>query len=330
MSRIRKIVVDESVSTAEVERAEKAARERGMAPRERLFLADEHPGIPDGHILHRILDRTTLLVTNDRPLHNEVLRRGLKSFHFDGEQITDRALAGIHRKKQYYDAPLKTEVAASYRPPETPIRAALVPEAARQLKKLRVKRRRIRNHFGGIDNLSEVAITASWTICPPAGGRTTHGASTLIGLVVRVSANVAVKAINASESYIAEPRADWPGGLACLCHALILPIRLNLHPVTTTVYFDAARIDPEVETRPAGSRDACTSRRDACTTTTEDQSTFYNQLAAAFTDLRFVPTPKGERIERLRRKLRVLAGKRRANEIVQGDLGGFLERARNL
>lgn len=45
---------------------------------DRLFLAVEHPGIPDAHILHRIFDRTTLLVTNDRPLHNEVLRRGLK------------------------------------------------------------------------------------------------------------------------------------------------------------------------------------------------------------------------------------------------------------
>ncbi len=212
---IRKIVVDESVSTVELERVERAVRRSGSAPRERLRLDVEHPGIPDAHILHRILDRTTLLVTNDRSLHNEVLRQGLKSFHVDGERITDRPLPGIHRKKQYYDAPLASEIVASYRPPETPIRAALVPEASRQLKRLRVKRRRIRNHFGGMDHLSEVAITASWM---------SHGATTLVGVVVRVSANVAVKAIDASESYIAEPRAPWPGDLACLCHALILPI----------------------------------------------------------------------------------------------------------
>ncbi len=316
MPRIRKIVVDESVSTADLERVEEVVKKRGQAPPERLLLAVEHPGIPDGHILHRILDRTTLLVTNDRPLHNEVLRRGLKSFYVDGERITDRALPGIHRKKQFFDAPLVPEIAPSYRPPETPIRAALVPEAARQLKRLRVKRRRIRNHFGGMGHLSEVAITASWTICPPPGGRTTRGASNLIGVVVRVSAHVAVKAIDASESYVAEPRAPWSGDLACLCHALILPIRLNIHPVATTVYFDAARIGSEIEAvlRPAA----------------EDQRAFYNQLTAAFTGLRFVPTPKGERIERLRRKLRALAGKRRAHEIVQGGLGELLERARHL
>lgn len=304
MPRIQRIVVDESVSTAEIQRVEKALRKSGLTARERLRLAEEHPGIPDAHILHRLLDPTTLLVTNDRPLHNEVLRRGLKSLHVDGERITDRPLPGIHRKKQFFDVPLAPEIAASYRPPETPIRAALVPEAARQLKKLRVKRRRIRNHFGGMDHLSEVAVTASWT---------THGASTLIGVVVRVSANVAVKAIDASESYLAEPRKPWPGVLACLCHALILPIRLNLHPVTTTLYFDAVRIGPEIEAvlRPAA----------------EDQRAFYHQLAAAFADLRFVPTPKGERIERLRRKLCALAGKRRTNEIVQGGLGGLAERA---
>ena len=156
-----------SRSAAELERAEKAAKKKGLTLRERLLLAEEHPGIPDAHILHRLLDRTALLVTNDRPLHNEVLRRGLKSIHVDGEQVTDRALPGIHRKKQYFDAPLKPETAARHQPPQTPIRAALVPEGARQLKRLRTKRRRIRNHLGGMDHLSEVAVSAENKLTDP-------------------------------------------------------------------------------------------------------------------------------------------------------------------
>ncbi len=91
---------------------------------------------------------------------------------------------------------------------------------------------------------------------------------------------------------------------------------LNLHPVTTAVYFDAVRMDPEIAA--------------VLQSAAEDQCAFYDQLTAAFTNLRFVPSPKGERIERLRRKLRALTGKRKVNEIVQGGLDGLLERTLEL
>jgi len=58
-----------------------------------VFLATEHPGIPDIEILDKLLDVRSALLTQDRVLHNLVIGRGFQSFvHTPESGLTDRRL----------------------------------------------------------------------------------------------------------------------------------------------------------------------------------------------------------------------------------------------
>lgn len=58
-----------------------------------VFLANEHPGIPDIEILDKLLDRRTVLLTKDRALHNLAIGRGFRSFVDTSESgLTERPL----------------------------------------------------------------------------------------------------------------------------------------------------------------------------------------------------------------------------------------------
>ena len=48
----------------------------GRSEAEFVFLAVEHPGIPDAEILDKLLDAGSVLLTGDRVLHNLALGRG--------------------------------------------------------------------------------------------------------------------------------------------------------------------------------------------------------------------------------------------------------------
>ena len=87
---LRRIVVDEAVTSVKWARFEKHAKAKGWAELETLFVRDRHPGMPDGQILHHLLDASTILVTADRPFHNEVLSRGLRSYYV----ISPRPISG--------------------------------------------------------------------------------------------------------------------------------------------------------------------------------------------------------------------------------------------
>ena len=78
---IKKIVIDESVSDSKWKRFEAFAKENGIRTSECYFIKQQHPGMPDGQILHHRLDKTTIFVTTDRPLHNKVLSKGLCSYY---------------------------------------------------------------------------------------------------------------------------------------------------------------------------------------------------------------------------------------------------------
>ncbi len=61
-----------------------------------VFLASEHPGIPDIEILDKLLDGRSVLLTQDRVLHNLAIGRGFRSMIKTSESgLTDRRLAHV-------------------------------------------------------------------------------------------------------------------------------------------------------------------------------------------------------------------------------------------
>lgn len=300
MTRPR-IVIDESVSAVQLNTFEAFARQHPLDTSDCVFIREVHPGIPDSQILQHYLDDTTILVTTDRPFHNQVLAKGLRSYYLGQDQITAQPLPGIQPQPEL--APTKDALILkeSYAHPSSELRPLLLPASPTGLKKLRVKRRRIRNHFGGQDHLDQVAVTVSWL---PLGSRT------LIGLQVRISANVGLKALDASESYLMETVAPEQRSLVSLCHALVLLIQLMLHPVKTLIYYDAGNVDnPLVQTvDDAG----------------DPYRAFFDTLRECFDRLEFVPSTKGKYVEKLRLKLNQLAHSDQAGEIVPGNMAEMI------
>src|SRR5215472_4165158 len=61
-----------------------------------VFLAIEHPGIPDIEILDKLLDARSVLLTQDKVLHNLAIGRGFRSMIKTPQSgLTDRRLAHV-------------------------------------------------------------------------------------------------------------------------------------------------------------------------------------------------------------------------------------------
>ncbi len=263
--------------------------------------------MPDSQILQHYLDESTILVTTDRPFHNRVLARGLRSYYLGQEQITGHPLPGIRLKPDIVPTRDDRVLKESYRPPDLDLRPLLLPASAKQLDKLKTRRRRIRNHFRGQQHLEQVAVTVSWQAI---------GAKTLIGIRVRISSNVGLKALDASESYLVEHVEPDRRGLAALSHALVLLIGLMLHPVNTLVYYDTRAITQ--------------SPLETIGEPEDRYRVFFSRLLEAFDHLEFVPAAKGPSVEKLRRKLEQLSREDRANEIVPGNIATMMEKVEKM
>ena len=59
----------------------------GEQPVKFVFLATEHPGIPDIEILDKLLDVRSALLTQDRGLHNLAIGRGFRDPQSDGRAV---------------------------------------------------------------------------------------------------------------------------------------------------------------------------------------------------------------------------------------------------
>src|SRR5438046_10400905 len=95
MNRIERVVVDECVGQ-ESHSWGSSASAGGEQPVKFVFLATEHPGIPDIEILDKLLDVRSALLTQDRVLHNLAIGRGFRSFVYTPESgLTDRRLAHV-------------------------------------------------------------------------------------------------------------------------------------------------------------------------------------------------------------------------------------------
>ena len=297
------LIIDESVSAKQLRRFELYATNKNINFSSHFKIADKHSGIPDTQIIHHLLNKHTLLVTNDRPFHNKVLSKGLKSFYVNDEKVTEQPLAGIKIKADIPQTKNTQELKSSYHRPQTPIRSFLLPLGEKDLKRLTTKCRRIRNYFGGFDNLELIAITVSLR-------ETNRGV--LIGVKVRVSSNVGIKALDASENYVLEHCGLKNAGMTALNYALIFPILLMLNGVQTHVFFDTNAISlPDFKAANKMHED--------------DLFSLFFQLYKSFEQIEFIPTHKGDLIDRLRVKL-VNINKRNSNEIKPGTLAEIIQK----
>jgi hypothetical protein len=300
-----KIVVDEAVSNEMVVRFQTYLTNKGYKNLDTLFITKKHQGMPDGQILHHLLNSKTIFVTTDRPLHNKVLSQSLKSYYVNKNTFISRKLKGI-TNKNYILHKNDLNVKENYHLPKTDIRSLLLPSSEKSLKKLRTKRRRIRSHFDGQEHLNQVAITVS---CE------SNKLSTLFGIKFRISSNVGIKALDASESYIRDKIVPENRTIVALSYALILSIQLMLHFVKTRVYYDSPKID------------------DPLLYLKNEHQTPYSMLFAELTNnfpnLEFIPSTKGLFVERLRAKLGDLS-KYNSNEIVAGNIADVLVTLKNI
>jgi hypothetical protein len=95
MDHIERVIVDESVGPDSELMAQFRDRLGGRQV-VFVFLSREHPGIPDIEILDKLLDRRSILLTQDRVLHNLAIGRGFRSMIKTPETgLTDRRLAHV-------------------------------------------------------------------------------------------------------------------------------------------------------------------------------------------------------------------------------------------
>ena len=197
MKRIERVVVDECIGQTSALPGQLRSR-LGDRPIKFVFLATEHPGIPDSEILDKLLDARSALLTQDRVLHNLAIGRGFRSFVHTSEcGLTDRRLAHVSALDKYLPvssgAPPSSYAHQS--DPETQAIAECLVSflSEHQLKRFRTKRRRIRAHFGSPDNIAATALTIGQR-------RTSRGI--LGGYMLKVDARHGVKGLlSASESY---------------------------------------------------------------------------------------------------------------------------------
>jgi hypothetical protein len=101
MKRIERVVVDACIGQTSALLGQLRSR-LGDRPIKFVFLATEHPGIPDTEILGKLLDARTALLTQDRVLHNFAIGRGFRSFvHTSESGLTDRRLAHVSALDKY-------------------------------------------------------------------------------------------------------------------------------------------------------------------------------------------------------------------------------------
>lgn len=227
--RIQRIVIDECVRQDSPLLARLMGRLCGH-PAELMFLAAQHPGIPDVEILDKLLDGRTALLTHDRALHNLAIDRGFLSFvqSQDGN-LTSRKLHEVATRDKRLPA-ARGGLRGGYVHVRTRDAQVIAGSLAgflseHQLKQLRTKRQRIRAHFGSADNIAAIALTIGQRRTP----REIVG-----GYVLKVDARHGTRSLSpASEGYFLDPSGGsepLQGLVWALAHVLML--QLEQRPLT--------------------------------------------------------------------------------------------------
>jgi len=302
MKLIERIIVDECVGRASV--LGQLRRRLGDRPIKFVFLATEHPGIPDIEILDKLLDVRSALLTQDRVLHNLAIRRGFRSFVYTPESgLTDRRLAHVSVPDKWLpvsSGALRESYVHQSDPEEQAITRCLVSFLSEhQLKQFSTKRRRIRAHFGSPDNIAAAALTIGQR-------RTSRG--TLGGYMLKVDARHGVKSLApASESYFLDPASDSEP-LQATCWALLHLFQLQLQSYPLTIY----NLDDVALTR-------CTALIADCGSAATAIDRMAARLIVAVSQPKVVGCAKGRFFDRTSEKLSQLA-RFNTNELVSVDL----------
>src|SRR5258708_6396256 len=230
MNRIERVVVDECVGQGSP-LVGKLRQRLGGRPIKFVFLATEHPGIPDIEILDKLLDARSALLTQDRVLHNLAIGCGFRSFvHTPESGLTDGRLVHVTRPAKHLPV-AGGALRDSYQHQSNPKAKAITKclygfLSAHQLKQFRTKRRRIRAHFGCPDNIVAAALTIGQR-------RTAQGM--IGGYMLKVDARHGVKSLfPASESYFLDRAGNEP--LQATCWALVHLFQLQLQSYPLTLY----------------------------------------------------------------------------------------------
>lgn len=286
-----KIVVDESVSQRQFSIAIEYLKLDKKSLLEVIHIKDDYPGIPDNEIIKHLLNENTIFITSDCVAHNKTLLEDKHSLFIDKDfvikttQLKDVILPKKNIRNHTFD--LKD----SYEIKKTDIHEKLLPESNKQLKKLRTKRRRIRNHFEGLDNISNIDISVS---------KLENRSNILIGIKIRAISNNGIKSLNASEIYIVE---DQNQDQIVISYVLIALLRLCLNSIATTIYYDSDNINAEIDSK-----------------LHSEFSELFIILKSHFNQLTFKAVNKGKNIEMVRRKLGQLNMHDPGNEIVTEDI----------
>ena len=230
MNHIERVVVDECVGH-ESPLVEQLRQRLGKRPVTFVFLATEHPEIPDIEILDKLLDGRSALLTQDRVLHNLAIGRGFRSFvHTPESGLTDRGLVHVSAPDKHLPVRSGT-LRDSYKHQLNPEAQAIMEclyrfLSAHQLKQFRTKRRRIRGHFGSPDNIVAAALTI---------GQRSTAQGIVGGYMLKVDARHGVKSLfPASESYFLDRAGNEP--LQATCWALVHLFQLQLQSYPLTLY----------------------------------------------------------------------------------------------
>lgn len=188
-----------------------------------VWLKALYPAMPDVEILDKLLTPETVLLTQDRLLHNRALQQGARSLTLNATgQLTHTPLPLKARHLQAHAPSVVKTLKSTYQHAPHPLALKLSAERSpKVLKAQRTRRRRIRSYFGSMDNIAKVA----WTI----GARHDQG-HVLCGYVVHIEGKQGVKGLRASEAYGMDP-ALAPDPAHALVHALCEVFHLHLEHV---------------------------------------------------------------------------------------------------
>ena len=289
-----RILVDESVSQKQLYIVLKFIGKNKFNNGNIDEIGKKYPGIPDIEIIKHLMDNSTIFITSDRAMHNRMLKSNFFSYYINPKnQVNKKYLREIKIKNKSIS---KTTLLKSYEIKIPNFHNELLPDSAKKIKKYNTKRRRIRNYFDGIQNIDEINVTLS---------KIDFAKETIIGFRIRLSSKSGISALDGSEVYIKDKLTN-----DCFVLFDYVLVELNLLLLTQiklNIYFDSAFINNPTEKLE-----------------NKNFLKLYNLLKPDFSEINLIPISKGEKISKLREKLKSLSKNDVGNEILSRNIETFL------
>lgn len=227
MTSNTRIIVDECVGSDSPLVAKFQAMLAPTQQVEFVRLSECHRGIPDIEVLRQVLGPDTILLTNDRVLHNQACDLGFRSYTLDDQgNVRRRKLSGISTVKPVAIAG-RSELESDYVHPPHLLAGALKQDLSEKaFERYRTRRRRIRSYFGAETNIASAAVTI---------GAAAASRGWLCGFALRLAGKSGVKGLHACEGYSLSPTAEATPAW-CVIHALRELYLLQLEAVPAQLY----------------------------------------------------------------------------------------------